>query len=146
MWLPLLLLCCWFQVQSVREVYRTNGKRFMFEINMNNGKRKLLVSHHGCPPPYCWGWHPLYKVSNLFQWRYKFTSGVRFLVVNWSRWRSAVCDLELCEVVTVLFWLNQWGKKCVFLYMCVFPCLVHAIEWGLKFGTDWTPPKVYIIS
>lgn len=38
----LSIACC--KVQSVREVNEENGKRFMFEIIMNNGKRKMLVS------------------------------------------------------------------------------------------------------
>ncbi|XP_056870149.1 uncharacterized protein LOC130514529 isoform X2 [Takifugu flavidus] len=31
-------------VQSVREVHKAGSKRFMFEINMKNGKRKLLAA------------------------------------------------------------------------------------------------------
>ncbi|XP_067472235.1 uncharacterized protein [Thunnus thynnus] len=33
-----------YTVQSVREVQRTDSKRFMFEINMTNGKRKVLAA------------------------------------------------------------------------------------------------------
>lgn len=41
--------CCCAQVQSVREVSQTKtSKRFMFEIIMSNGKRKMLVSHYSC--------------------------------------------------------------------------------------------------
>lgn len=32
------------QVQSVREVHRVDGKRFLFEIIMTNGKRKVLAA------------------------------------------------------------------------------------------------------
>lgn len=40
------------QVQSVREVQNGNSKRYMFEIIMKNGKRKMLVSQCGglCVP------------------------------------------------------------------------------------------------
>lgn len=35
------------QVQSVREVQRADSKRYMFEIIMTDGKKKMLVSHWG---------------------------------------------------------------------------------------------------
>ncbi|XP_062295286.1 uncharacterized protein LOC133999953 [Scomber scombrus] len=35
-----------YTVQSVREVQRVGSKRFMFELIMTNGKRKVLVSQH----------------------------------------------------------------------------------------------------
>ncbi len=32
------------QVQSVREVSRSENNRYLFEITMKNGKKKMLVS------------------------------------------------------------------------------------------------------
>ncbi|GLD66295.1 uncharacterized protein AKAME5_001769900 [Lates japonicus] len=67
-------------VQSVREVQRTDSKRFMFEITMTNGKRKMLAAETAALRKE-WVGH-LWQAMNLSTSRVSESSSIRDRVME----------------------------------------------------------------